>query len=84
MALNLKHQTAAQFAERLRERYRTSEREDAARIAKWLLSAITAGDITDAQVRSAFDLTTTQWTALKSKMQTLVDNYNAVQSARGE
>lgn len=34
--------------------------------------------------RNAFGLTVTQWNNLKTKMQTLVANYNAVQSAQGE
>jgi hypothetical protein len=84
MALTLKHQTAAQFAARLRERYRNAEREDAAKIARWVARRLAAGDITDAQMRAAFGLTTTQWSNLKARMQTLAANYDAVLSARGE
>lgn len=84
MALNLRHQTAAQFAARLRERYRNASREEAARIATWVLDRIEAGDITDAQMRTAFSLTAAQWTTLKAKMTTLRTNWQAVQAARGE
>ena len=84
MALNLKHQTAPQFATRLRERYRSASREECARIASWILRHIANGDFTDLQVRNAFGLTAGQWTTLKAKMQALVDNYNAVQLAQGE
>lgn len=84
MALNLKHQTAAQFAARLRERYRNASEGECARIAAWILRHIANGDFTDLQVRNAFGLTAGQWTTLKAKMQALVDNYSAVQAARGE
>lgn len=84
MALRLRYQTAAQFAARLRERYRTASREEAARIATWLLDRIDAGDLTDVQVRSAFELTTQQYTALKTRMTALRDAYRAVQAAAGE
>ena len=84
MALRLRYQTAAQFAARLRERYRTATREEAARIATWVLARIEAGDLTDAQVRSAFGLTTQQYTGLKARMSTLRDAYRAVQQAVGE
>ena len=84
MALNLKYQTAAQFAARLRERYRTASRDDAARIATWILNNIESGDITDAQVRNAFGLTVTQYNALKTRMTNLRTAYQAVQAAAGE
>ncbi len=84
MALNRRYQTAAQFAARLRERYRSASREECARIATWILNRIEAGDITDAQVRNAFGLTAGQYTTLKSKMTSLRTNWLGVQSAAGE
>ena len=84
MALLLKHQTAEQFIARLREAYRTSERERLVLIAKWVLARIQAGDVTDAQCRAAFGLNVTQWNALKTKMTNAVTAYNAVQAAQGE
>lgn len=82
--INLQHQTAAQFAARLRERFRNANREEAARLAKWILDHLEAGDFTDAQIRNAFGLTAGQWTTLKAKMTTLRTNYAAVQAAAGE
>lgn len=82
--INLQHQTAAQFAARLRERFRNSNREEVARLAKWILDHLDAGDFTDAQIRNAFGLTAGQWTTLKAKMTTLRTNYAAVQAAAGE
>ena len=84
MALNLKYQTAAQFAARLRERYRYASREEAARIATWILNKIDAGDLTDVQVRNAFGLTLTQYNAMKTRMSNLRTAYQSVQSAVGE
>lgn len=84
MPLSLRHQTATQFAARLRERYRNASREEAARIATWILSRIEAGDITDAQVRNAFSLTTTQYNQMKTRMTNLRTAWLAVQAAQGE
>lgn len=83
MALNLQHQTAAQFAARLRQRYRNANREEAARLAKWILDHLEAGDFTDLQIRNAFGLTAGQWTTLKAKMTALRTNYEAIQVAAG-
>lgn len=83
MALNLKHQTVAEFAARLRERYRNSSRGDAARIAKWILDHLEAGDFTETQLRNVFGLTAGQWTTLKAKMTNLRAAYEAVQAAQG-
>ena len=84
MALALNHQTATQFATRLRERYRAASKEECARLAKWILDHIDAGDFTETQVRNAFGLTAGQWTTIKAKMTTLRTNYDAVLAAAGE
>jgi hypothetical protein len=84
VALNLRHQTAAQFIARFRERFRSAEREEAAKLATWLLNRIEAGDVTDAQVRNAFGLNNTQYNALKTRMTNLRTAWLAVQAARGE
>ena len=84
MALLLKHQTASEFISRFREAYRNGERERLVQLAKFIISRIAAGDITDAQCRTAFGLNVTQWNALKTKMNNYITAYNAVQSAQGE
>ena len=84
MAINLSYQTAAQFVARLREYYRNSKREEVARLAKWILDRIEAGDVTDTQVRNAFGMTTIQYTTFKTKLTTLRDNYNSINLAEGE
>ena len=84
MALNLKHQTLAQFAARLRERYKQSKGEGCANIARFILRGLENGDFTDTQVRNAFGMTVIQYTAFKTKLTTLRNNWQAIQEAVGE
>lgn len=85
MALNLRYQTPAQFAARLRKRFRNAEREECARIAHWILRRIQLGDFTEAQVRNAFGLTVQQWATLRTnKLEPLANAWAAVKAARGE
>jgi hypothetical protein len=84
MALNLQHATEAQLAAAFRERYRAASKVECARLAKWLLDHIDAGDFTDTQVRNAFGLTVNQYDAMKTRMTTLRTAYNAVLAAQGE
>lgn len=84
MALLLKHQTAQRFVARFREEYRNADRDRLVQLARFILSRIQAGDITDAQCRTAFGLNATQWNALKTKMQSFVTAQNTVLSAVGE
>jgi hypothetical protein len=84
MALILKHQTAEAFIARVRAAYRDGDPERLVKIARFIIARIQAGDITDTQCRNAFGLNTTQWTALKTKMQNLITADNAVKSAVGE
>ena len=82
--MELKHQTPAQFIARFRARYRTADKEDLARLAYWLHARYTAGDITGAQIRSAFDLNASQATAFLSRVLTLRAHWQAILDARGE
>ena len=84
MPLALKHQTAAQFIARFREAYRNADKGRLARMAKWLLARIAAGDITDAQARNAFGLTVQQWNTKKTQMTDLVAKNEAVEAAVGD
>jgi hypothetical protein len=84
MALILKHQTPAELVARFREAYRNAQRDRLVQLARGLLARIAAGDITDAQCRSAFGLTTTQWNTLKTKMNNYIAAHNTVQGAVGE
>jgi len=84
MALILKHQTAEAFIARVRQAYRDGNSDQLVKIARFLIARVQAGDVTDAQLRNAFGLNTTQWNALKTKMQNLITADNAVKSAVGE
>lgn len=82
--VSLRYQTGAQLAARFRAKFAAASQEQAARMAKWLLARVAAGDFTDTQVRAVFGMTTTQYTAAKARMQALADNWSAVENARGE
>lgn len=84
MALILKHQTVSAFVARLREAYRNGERERIVQLARFVIGRIQAGDITDAQCRTAFGLNATQWSNLKTRMQGFITADNAVRAAVGE
>ena len=84
MALILKHQTPEAFIARVRQAYRDGDSERLVKIARFLIARVQAGDVTDAQLRNAFGLNTTQWNALKTRMQNLITADNAVRSAVGE
>lgn len=84
MALILKHQTAEQFVARVRAAYREGDPAKVIKIARFILARIQAGDITDAQCRTAFGLNVTQWNNLKTKMQNYVTAANTAEAAQGE
>ena len=85
MALTLKYQTKAQLLTRLRERYRTLSKHELAKLAAWLYDRYVAGDFTAAQIRTAFGLdTAAKWDAFRTKIQTLRDQYVAIDGAVGE
>lgn len=84
MALNLQHQTAAQFVARFRAAYRNANKDKAARMAAWLYDRVQAGDITAAQIRTAFGFTAAQFTAFQSRILALRDHHVAIQQAAGE
>lgn len=84
MALILKHQTVQAFVARVREAYRNGERERLVQIARFIITRIAAGDITDAQCRNAFGLNSAQWNTLKTKMNNLIAASDTVRGAVGE
>ena len=84
MALILKHLSPAELVARFREAYRNADRERLVTLARNLLARMDAGDITDANCRTAFGLTTPQWNALKTKMTNFVAAAATVKGAVGE
>lgn len=77
-------QTLNQLAQRLRAYYQSSQRDECARVAAWIVVRLEAGTLTDTQMRNVFGLTAGQWTTLRAKLVTLRDHHNAVDAARGE
>lgn len=80
----LRHATSAQLAAAFRERFRDAKGLEAGRLSRWLLSRIADGTWTDAQVRTAFGLTVTQYNALKTRLETRAARYDAVVADAGE
>ena len=84
MALELKHQTAAQFAARLKARFKAAEKYEKARIAAWMYNRVQAGDITVAQIKAAFGLTDPQWLVFRDRLLALKQHYDAIQAEVAE
>lgn len=90
MALNLRHQTAAEFAGRYWARVRAADKLEFARLMWWLTRRLNAGDLTDAQARNSFNaafgrsLTGVQWTALRASRITPAHDRYAAMLAEGD
>lgn len=85
MALTLKYQTKAQFLARLRKRYRLLSKYELAKLAAWLYDRYSDGDFTALQIRTAFGLDTQEkWDTFRVKIQTLRDQYTAIEGAVDE
>lgn len=82
--MNLSHATKAQFAARFRERFRNAERLDVWRLAALIKMLFNEGDITVAQVRTAFELTTNQMNELASRIDAYTTKYYELKNAQGE
>lgn len=89
MALNLVHQTEAQFADRfwatLRRKYEQGDKIEFARMIWWLHGKVTSGDLTSNQVRLSFNaaynrsLNTAQWNSFVTNTLTPIrDRYQAM------
>lgn len=89
MALDLKHQTAAQFAARFWQRVQTARAAGDQyawhRLIWWVWSKVQSGDLTSDQVRLSFNaafgrsLNATQWTTfVQAKLVPIKDRYLAM------
>jgi hypothetical protein len=89
MALDLKHQTPAQFAarfwSRLRAAYQAGDKLTYHRMVWWIWARVQDGSLTNDQVRLSFNaaydrsLTTAQWNTLVStKLVPIKDRYLAL------
>ena len=82
--MKLKHQTEAEFLERFREKFKSSEGEETFRLASFIIDKIDDGSFADLKLRNIFGLTAGQWTTLKVKLKALQNAKKAIQSAKGE
>lgn len=89
MALNLQHQTAAEFAarfwDRVRDARQSGNRVEFARLLWWLYQRVQAGDITSTQARISFNaayernLSASQWdTLVTDRLLPIADRYQAM------
>lgn len=89
MALDLKYQTEAQFADRywakVRDAYRLGNKLRFAFLIWWLYERVQAGDVTSNQVRLSFNaaygrsLNSTQWNSfVTSTLAPIRDRYQAM------
>lgn len=89
MAINLQHQTEAQFAARfwakVRAAHAAGDKVTLARLIWWLYGRVQSGDLTSNQVRLSFNaaysrnLNTTQWNNfITGTLQPIRDRYQAI------
>ncbi len=64
--------------------YFSSDNGRTVQIARFVVSRTQAADITDAQCRSAWGMSTEQWATLKNKMRAVVQADQQVRAAMGE
>ena len=89
MALNLRHQTAAQFAAKFWARVQAADKLEFAQLMYWLTRRLVAGDLTDAQARVSFNtafgrsLTAQQWTTRRANRVTPAHDRYAAMLAEG-
>lgn len=74
----LKYVTITQLGAYVRARFKDAKGPEVGRVAAWLLNR------TDAQLRTAFGITQGQLDALKTRLQAMVDKYNASEAMVGE
>lgn len=84
MAIQLKYTTLAKLGAAFRQRFKAASKEDAWRLATWLLNRIDDGTFTDAQVRNFFNLTVTEYNNLKTRLTTMRSRWQELQAAAGE
>lgn len=83
-APTLRHQTGAQFLQRVRAFYKDAAKSRAAEIAAWIVNRLDAGHVTATQMQNVFGLTAGQWTTLETKLRNLKTAHDAVVAATGE
>ena len=81
MAFNPRHQTKVQYLRRFRERYRAAAKMEACRLANRMLRHLSDGDVTQAQMQTAWGMTAQEWTAKAVQLQARADKWIAYRAA---
>ena len=81
MPLDLKHQTKVQYLQRLRRDYRAAVKMEACRLAHRILKHLSDGDVTQAQMQTAWGMTAGEWAAKAATMQPRANKWTASRSA---
>ncbi len=84
MPITLLHQTPSEFAARLVARIKAASQLEKGRLATWLYDRYQAGDFTAAQLRAAFGMNATQFTAFVTRIRNLRTNYLALRAEQPE
>ena len=81
MAFNPAQQTKLQYLRRLRERYRAAVKMEACRLANRTLRHLADGDVTQAQVLNAWNMTQAEWAVKAAALQVRADKWIAYRAA---
>lgn len=84
MALKFKYAMKAKFGSVMREKFRNATGLELYRLAAKIQAYQDAGDLSDAEMRTLFDLSMPQWATLKGKIKKYADAWNAMQNEVGE
>ena len=84
MPLTIKHQSRDEFLTRLREDARNATGSRMVYLAERVLALISAGDLTDVELRAKFGKTVAQWASFKTRLQGLITARNTIRGAVGE
>ena len=74
-----KFSTQAQLRQRVREEFKTAKGVRLHKVAKWANN-----NLTDAQLKNAFNLTDAQTTALRTKLQSMQSRLDAMDAEAGQ
>lgn len=84
MALPLKYASIPRLGMAFRDRFKEARGVEAGRLARWLVDRIADGTFTVAQIRSAFGQSAAQFTAFRTRVETLTAKYDNLQASVGE
>jgi hypothetical protein len=81
MALILNHQTKVQYLKRLRDRYKEAVKIEACRLAYKMLRHLSDGDVSQANMLNAWNMTADEWAVKAVKLQARADKWAAYKAA---